>query len=71
MTLEYIQLKKDIARKVKLANKYRKEAQELLAKCPHEEFVTKQNIVGAVHVEQFSECKLCGVHFGKIIKELT
>jgi hypothetical protein len=66
MTLEYIQLKKDIARKVKLANKYRKEAQELLAKCPHEEFVTKENTT-----EHFNECKLCGVHFGKIIKELT
>ena len=66
MTPEYIQLKKDIARKVKLANKYRKEAQELLAKCPHEEFVAKQNTVSDI----YNECKLCGVHFGKIIKEL-
>jgi len=58
MTPEYKKLKRDISRKVKLANKYHKEVVTLLAQCPHEELAAKHATVGG-QVEKWQECKLC------------
>ncbi|CAB4220942.1 hypothetical protein UFOVP1636_82 [uncultured Caudovirales phage] len=55
---EYKKLKRDISRKVKLANKYHKEVLELLAQCPHEELAPKHATVNG-QLEKWQECKIC------------
>jgi hypothetical protein len=62
MTPEYKKLKRDISRKVKLANKYHKEVLALIAQCTHEELASKHATVDG-QVEKWQECKLCSEKF--------
>ena len=65
MTPEYIKLKLQIKRKMKIVAKHQMLLQDLKSQCPHEEVVAKESYVSGGYLNTgetsyWNECTLCG-----------